>query len=155
MNRTGLTPVPVLETRGVFQARMNNYLRARAGNHRTGLPPIHPVTGREMASLDEFDADTFTADAARLRQRWLRQRLGVLREVATGWRPDLVVHDLSNVDGRVVAELADVPAVAHLWGLVADAEDDDRMDYRPEAIDASFGLFELRGRGPMLSTSAA
>ncbi len=147
VNRTGLTPVPLLETSGVFQARMNNYLRARAGNHRTGLPPIHPVTGREMASLDEFDADTFTADAARLRQRWLRQRLGVLREVVNGWRPDLVVHDLSNVDGRVVAELADVPAVAHLWGLVADAEDDDRMDYRPEAIDASFGMFELRGRG--------
>jgi len=71
----------------------------------------------------------------------------VLRELATTWRPELVVHDLSNVDGRVVAELADVPAVAHLCGLVADAEDDDRMDYRPEAIDASFGLFDLRGRG--------
>jgi len=32
-------------------------------------------------------------------------------------------------------------------GLVADAEDDDRMDYWPEAIDAPFGMFELRGRG--------
>ncbi len=45
----------------------------------------------------------------------------------------------------MVAELADVPAVAQLWGLVADAEDDDRMDYRLEAADASFGMFELRG----------
>jgi UDP:flavonoid glycosyltransferase YjiC (YdhE family) len=147
VSRTGLTPLPVLETSGVFQARMNNYLRARAGQHRTGLPPIHPVTGNEMASLDEFDAGAFTADAARLQQRWLRQRRSVLRDVAVAWRPDLVVHDLSNVDGRVIAEVADVPAVAHLWGLVADAEDDDRMDYRPEAIDASFGLFELSGRG--------
>jgi Glycosyl transferases, related to UDP-glucuronosyltransferase len=147
VRRTGLTPVPVLETSGVFQARMNNYLRARAGHQRTGLPPIHPVTGAEMASLDEFDADAFTADAARLQQRWLRQRRSVLRDFTTAWRPELVVHDLSNVDGRVVAELADVPAVAHLWGLVADAEDEDQMDYRPEAVDASFAMFELRGRG--------
>ncbi len=146
--RAGLTPLPRLATTGVLAARVNNYLRARAGHSRAeGLPPIHPVTGAEMASLDEFDPSVYAAPDPATNERWLRARISVLRQVAEEWRPDLVVHDLASVDGRVIAEIADVPAVAHLWGLVADAEDEPAMDYRPEMIDVAFESLGLRNRG--------
>ncbi|MFE6049456.1 nucleotide disphospho-sugar-binding domain-containing protein [Kitasatospora sp. NPDC056446] len=146
--QAGLVPLPLLENTGVVQARMNNHLRAREGLSRAGgLPPVHPLTGRPMGSLDEFDLDGFLRGAAALNSRWLERRRRLLEDLATGWRPDLVVHDLASLDGRVVADRVGVPAVAHLWGLVADAETDDRMDYRPERIDADFARFELRGTG--------
>jgi len=81
-----------------------------------------------MASLDDFDISGFTGGAV-AEERWLNQRQGVLRTVATQWRPDLVVHDLSSVDGSARSPRhADVPAVAHLWGLVADAEAEEGME---------------------------
>ncbi len=150
VSRAGLTPLPLLQTTGVVQARMGNHLRALNGQARThGLPPVHPLTGAEMDSLADFDISGFTGGGA-AQERWLRQRFDVLRTLAREWRPDLVVHDLSSVDGRAVAEYADVPAIAHLWGLVADAEPEDEMDYRPEAIDGSFERFELSGRGSVV-----
>ncbi|HWB35004.1 MAG TPA: nucleotide disphospho-sugar-binding domain-containing protein, partial [Rugosimonospora sp.] len=150
-SRAGLTPLPLLETTGVVQARMNNHLRALAGHGRTdGLPPVHPLTGAEMDRLEDFDLAGLTG-GEQARERWVRRRRDILRGLVDQWRPDLVVHDLSSVDGRAVAELADVPAVAHLWGLVADAEPEDEMDYRPEAIDTAFDLFRLTGRGATIS----
>ncbi|WP_030373428.1 nucleotide disphospho-sugar-binding domain-containing protein [Streptomyces rimosus] len=146
--QAGLTPLPLLPSAGVGQARMSNYLLAREGRARvSGLPHVHPFTGRPMASLDEFDWEAFAKGAEALNSRWYARRRRTLEKLAADWRPDLVVHDLADLDGRVVADVAGVPAVAHLWGLVADAEDDVRRDYRPERLDGDFSRFGLRGTG--------
>lgn len=148
VTRAGLTALPLLETTGPVQARMNNHRRALAGHSRSaGLPPVDPVTGAELADLGDADpALAVLADDAATRW-WLGKRTKLLKDLISTWRPDLVLHDLSSTDGRVVADLADVPAVCHLWGLVGDAEPDPAMDYRPECIDDSFAALGLRGRG--------
>ncbi|MEU9111223.1 nucleotide disphospho-sugar-binding domain-containing protein [Streptomyces sp. NPDC048483] len=146
--QAGLTPLPLLPNAGVGQARMSNYLLAREGRSRvSGLPHVHPLTGRPMASLEEFDWEAFAKGAEALNSRWHARRRRTLEKLAADWRPDLVVHDLAGLDGRAVAEFAGVPAVAHLWGLVADAEADPRRDYRPERLDGDFSRFGLRGTG--------
>jgi len=148
VSAAGLTPLPLLESTGPVQARMNNYRRALAGHSRSaGLPPVDPVTGAELADLAEADPGHRVLAAEAATRWWLRRRTARLADLVAHWRPDLVVHDLSSADGRTVAELADVPAVCHLWGLVGDAEEDPAMDYRPECIDDSFAALGLRGRG--------
>lgn len=148
VERAGFVPVPLFAPTGVTQARMGNYLRAREGKARAGdLPVLHPLTGRELHRLDDFDVDGFFKAARNSHRRWIKDKVDRIEGLVTAWRPDLVVHDLSSVDGRVAADLADVPAVVHLWGLVADAEIDDRMDYRAEVVDGSFAEFGLCGQG--------
>jgi UDP:flavonoid glycosyltransferase YjiC (YdhE family) len=150
VGRAGLTALPLLEPTGVMQARMNNATRAREGSPRApGLPGVDPFTGGAARRPDTGPAAPSGGGAAT--RTWLRRRRSLLENLVETWRPDLVLHDLSSVDGRVVADLADVPAVCHLWGLVADAEEDPAMDYRPERIDPSFADWDLRGPGARIT----
>jgi UDP:flavonoid glycosyltransferase YjiC (YdhE family) len=144
VGRSGLASVALAESNGLFSARVGNYLRALAGHEVvSGLPPIHPLTGREMTDLSRFDWPAMRRGVA----RWRVRRQGVMTELARDWRPDLVVHDLPNVDGRLVADAAGCPAVLHLWGLAGTQETDWSMRVLPEQVDDTFAGFGLRGHG--------
>ncbi|GAA0639173.1 DUF1205 domain-containing protein [Kutzneria viridogrisea] len=142
--KSGLASVPLAEGNGLFNARVGNFLRAVSGHEVVpGLPPIHPITGREMTDLGRFDWPAIE----RCIPAWRVRRQALMTEFAHDWRPDLVVHDLPNVDGRLVAAAAGCPAVLHLWGLAGTLETDWSMRVLPEQVDHTFAGFGLQGKG--------
>ncbi|MGW0534416.1 nucleotide disphospho-sugar-binding domain-containing protein [Streptomyces sp. NPDC003032] len=139
VREAGLIPVPVLESPDLtYWARLTRYQEAVEGRSPLpGLPP-HPVTGRPLKDLAEFDA----AGAA---ARFWAEMPGVIERsydaaVAFGraWRPDLVVHDLLAPEGALVARLAGVPAVYHSLGLFGAAETEHGVDLGLEDPTGSF-----------------
>lgn len=148
VTNAGLASVALAESNGLFQARVGNYLRAVAGHEVVpGLPPVHPLTGAEMTDLRQFDWSAFQRVAADGAAAWRAQRQRLMTDLARDWQPGLVVHDLPNVDGRLVAEAADCPAVLHLWGLAGTLETDWSMRVLPEQVNDTFAGFALCGRG--------
>ncbi|GAA3725861.1 nucleotide disphospho-sugar-binding domain-containing protein [Streptomyces tremellae] len=127
VERTGLVAVPVLESVDmVTMGRMFRYLDSVAGN-RPGMP-LHPYTGRQVASLDEFDV------AAEL-PAFQRRAYGAIRRSYDGavslgrrLRPDLVVHDLTAPEGALIAQLTGCPSLYHPPGLFGTAETEAGVD---------------------------
>lgn len=119
----GLVAVPVLDGLDmVLQSRLSHYWQARAGNWPYPWLPAHPVTGRQMEHLDEFDFPAYRtahrADTLATTARSFDAAVSFARE----WRPDIVVHDRLSLDGLLAARVLDIPAVAHLWGPVGTHE---------------------------------
>ncbi|MEV5374506.1 nucleotide disphospho-sugar-binding domain-containing protein [Streptomyces nondiastaticus] len=127
VGRSGLVAVPVLESVDLTtMGRMFRYLETVAGA-RPGLP-LHPYTGRPVASLDEFDV---AAEAPRFQERSLdaiRRSYDGAVSFARRWRPDLVVHDLTAPEGALAAQLTGCPSVYHPPGLFGTAETEPGVD---------------------------
>ena len=101
----------------VVQARIGYHLEARSGlAHHPGLPPLHPLTGQEMARLEDFDWAAYEPELAQQQAVHGRDRTRGIAGFARQWQPDLVVYDLLSVEGLVAAHAVGAPAVCHLWG---------------------------------------
>jgi len=142
----GLTPVPALHGMDmVFLSRLRYQWDAQAGNWPYPWLPLHPVTGEEMRSLDEFDfgryvtehtADTFGA---------LVRSFDAAAAFTKAWRPDLVVHDPLSTEGQLAAAIAKVPAVVHLWGLTGTHEPPaSNVSLVPEYPPGTFAKWKVR-----------
>ncbi|WP_327071982.1 nucleotide disphospho-sugar-binding domain-containing protein [Kitasatospora sp. NBC_01302] len=137
ISQAGLIPVPVLHGPDMtYWARLNAYQEALKAP--SGVLPPHPVTGRRVRRLDEFDVEAESA-------RFWQQLPGLLERsydnaVAFGqaWRPDLVLYDLMAPEGALVARLAGVPAVYHSLGLFGAMETEPGMEMGLEDPTGSF-----------------
>jgi UDP:flavonoid glycosyltransferase YjiC (YdhE family) len=147
VSRAGLTPVAVLDAPDmVFQARMQNYLDAQQGLWPYPAGPLHPFTGQELASLDDFDCASYVRhDMRRLIMTPARRSTDAAVALARQWRPDLVVHELLSLEGLLAAKVTGVPAVLHLWGPVGPTADGG-VDLFPLDLSRAFprhGVGEL------------
>ncbi|MEV4636625.1 nucleotide disphospho-sugar-binding domain-containing protein [Actinoplanes sp. NPDC049548] len=144
----GLVPVPVLEGLDVMRLeRMARYSEALAGEHP--LLPLHPVTGRPVSRLDEFDPEAawppFWEQTLASMRRSCDNAVGFARE----YRPDLVVWDLMSEEGALAAAVTGVPAVFHPPGMYGTVEIVDGEDMSPGDPSGSFPRHGLGrwGRG--------
>ena len=71
-----------------------------------------------------------------------------LLDLATDWRPDLVVYDAISFAGAVVAERLGVPAVRHLFGTASLPRIELASDREP--LPGYVRMFESRGLRVML-----
>ncbi|MEU2287248.1 nucleotide disphospho-sugar-binding domain-containing protein [Streptomyces sp. NPDC013178] len=141
----GLTPVPVLDGPDMtYCTRLMRYQEAVDGTSALPGPPLHPATGRPVASLGEFDVAAETArfwqDAG---ERILRSYDAAVR-LGHAWRPDLVVHDMMAPEGALVARLADVPSLYHSAGLFGAAETEPVLETGLEDPTGSFARHGAR-----------
>jgi hypothetical protein len=141
----GLTPVPALHGMDmVFLSRLRYQWDAQAGNWPYPWLPLHPVTGEEMSSLDEFDfgryvtentADTFGA---------LVRSFDATAKFTKAWRPELVIHDPVCTEGQLAAAIAKVPAVVHLWGPAGTHEPrENNLSLVPEYPPGTFAKWKV------------
>jgi UDP:flavonoid glycosyltransferase YjiC (YdhE family) len=151
VGRAGLVAAPLL--RGldmVLQTRLAYLWQARAGRRDCPWPLLHPVTGAELDSPDDFD------EAA-----WMREeRPRIARDVvdshdrtvafARTWRPDLVVSDPMGLEGLLAARVLGVPHAVHTWGPVGPAEDDVDLRLLPPDPARAFPRHGLGPLGPHL-----
>ncbi|WP_251094270.1 methyltransferase [Streptomyces sp. Caat 7-52] len=140
LRRTGLTPEPIVRP-GLdmaTQGRLNAYRQARKGDWPHPGLPLHPVTGEELAHLDDFDFAAFrTTERPRILQA-TRDGFDAVVAFARAWRPDLVVHDRMSIEGLLAARVLDVPAVLHLWGPHGTAEPEPELRIIPGDPTGSF-----------------
>jgi UDP:flavonoid glycosyltransferase YjiC (YdhE family) len=140
----GLTPVPVLDSWDmVFQGRMQNVLDALQGAWPFPQLPLHPVTGRPMESLDEFNLGAYMATAKPEIAGRTRRSTDAAVAFARAWRPDVVLHDLLSLEGLLVARALDVPDLAHPWGPIGTHEDDPRFTALPVDFSDAFARYGL------------
>ncbi|MFE3323258.1 nucleotide disphospho-sugar-binding domain-containing protein [Streptomyces sp. NPDC059176] len=125
----GLTAVPVLDTLDLNVMRRMAYFQEAADGewNLPGLPP-HPLTGRPVASLEEFDI------AAEGPAYWSRCAAAISRSYdgavahARAWQPDLVVFDLMSAEGALAATLLGTPSVYFPFGLIGTVETEPGVD---------------------------
>jgi UDP:flavonoid glycosyltransferase YjiC (YdhE family) len=144
VSAAGLTPVPVLDGMDIATAnRMEYYTEAVEGRWRYPWVPLNPVTGEEMSSLDDFDLEAYRRDV----------EPGIVARTAAGfdaavdfarrWRPSVILHDPTSLEGLLAARLLDVPSALCLWGPVGTHEPPHR---RIVPFDVS-GSFPRHGAG--------
>jgi UDP:flavonoid glycosyltransferase YjiC (YdhE family) len=152
LDRTGLTPVPVLgDLDMVFLTRFSNLNEIKAGTWPyPGLPGLHPDTGEELASLEGFDFDTYADECKRRVVRETAVGVEGVLGFARAWRPDLVVHDRLSMEGVLAGRALGVPHVAHLWGPVGTRESDPRLVPLPVDYTRAFPRLGLPPMGPEL-----
>ncbi|MEU9111221.1 nucleotide disphospho-sugar-binding domain-containing protein [Streptomyces sp. NPDC048483] len=146
----GLTPVPVLRDMDpLLWARLGVHLAARAGTlpPDLGLVPLHPVTGKELARFEDFDSDAFLRTVRAETAATMGQRIGSSVGFAQQWRPDLVVHDLLNLDAVVPAKVLGVPAVCHLTGPIGTEETEWGLDFIPSHFSREYDRYGIEERG--------
>ncbi|WP_328891794.1 nucleotide disphospho-sugar-binding domain-containing protein [Streptomyces sp. NBC_00316] len=145
VTRAGLQPVPVLDGMDVAVHNRMSYVReALRGDWPYPWPPLHPVTGAVMDSLDDFDLAQYRRTAEPEYARRAAQGHDRAVRFARRWRPELVVHDPVSTEGQLVAHVLGVPAVLALWGPVGTHE-----AHGPELIPEDLSRsFERYGCGP-------
>ncbi|WP_030373426.1 nucleotide disphospho-sugar-binding domain-containing protein [Streptomyces rimosus] len=150
IQHAGLTPVPVLRDMDpLLWARFGVHLAARSGTlpPDLGLVPLHPVTGEELASFEDFDSDAFLRTARADTAAIMGQRISSSVDFARQWRPDLVVHDLLNLDAVVPAKALGVPAVCHLTGPIGTEETEWGLDFIPTHFSREYDRYGIEERG--------
>jgi len=123
VGHAGLTPVPVLSGMSVaLRNRLAYFHQARAGAWPYPWLPLHPLTGRPMSALDEFDL----ADYRRTVEPGLieaeRRSFDSAISFARQWRPQLTVFDPQSLEGLLVGRVLGIPALLSLWGPVGTDE---------------------------------
>ena len=114
----GLVPVPLGDGPDVTLAnRLQHYGQAVHGPWPYPWLPPHPVTGAPLDSLDDFDLDGFRRDVEPALAAQARHRFDAAVRFAADWRPDLVLHDPTSLDGLLAARVTGVPSALCLWGL--------------------------------------
>lgn len=140
----GLIPVPVLDGMDIATAnRMEYYLEAVEGRWRYPWLPLHPLTGEEMASLEDFDLEAYRHDVEPDIVARIGRGFDAAVDFARRWRPDLVLHDPTSLEGLLAARVLDVPSALCLWGPVGSHEPPHR---RIVPADVS-GAFPRHGAG--------
>ncbi|TDP92866.1 nucleotide disphospho-sugar-binding domain-containing protein [Labedaea rhizosphaerae] len=119
----GLIPVPVPAGMDVVTRNcLQYYQEAVTGIFPFPWLPLHPVTREPMTSLADFDVEdyrrTVEPELARETGRGCDAAVGFARR----WRPDVVVHDPTSLEGLLAAKVCGVPAVLSLWGPVGTDE---------------------------------
>ncbi len=143
--RVGLLAVPVLDgMEVVVHNRLEYFTEAVEGRWPYPWPPIHPLTGAPLATLDDFDLDGYRRSV--LPELAERAGRGFDRTVhiARWWQPELVVHDPLSLEGLLAARVTGVPAALSLWGPIGTHEPDGPR-LLPDDIS---GSFERHGLGP-------
>jgi UDP:flavonoid glycosyltransferase YjiC (YdhE family) len=150
LTRAGLTPVPVLDGMDmVFLTRLRYLWDAQAGNWPYPWRPLHPVTGTEVAALDEFDFDAYVSANTGRTFGALARSFAAAADLAGRWRPDLVVHDPLSTEGALAARVAGVPAVVHLWGTTGTHEPAGHgLSIVPTYPPGTFARWKVRDLGP-------
>lgn len=151
----GLTPVPILsDVDSLMWVRLGQHLAAAAGDLPTdlGLVPLHPVTGDELASYADFDAQEFFRSVRAETAATMSRRITAMVEFARQWRPGLVVHDTLYLDPVVAAKATGVPAVCHLTGPLGTQETDWGLDVIPQHYSREYDTYGVTERGADLIT---
>jgi UDP:flavonoid glycosyltransferase YjiC (YdhE family) len=140
----GLIPVPVLDGMDIVTVnRMEYYREAAEGRWRYPWLPLHPVTGTEMTSLADFDLDAYRRDVEPDVVARTAASFDAAVDFARRWRPDVVLHDPTSLEGLLAARVLGVPALLCLWGPVGTNEPPHR---RIVPADVS-GAFRRHGVG--------
>lgn len=137
----GLLPVPVLDGMDVVLHNRMTYVReALAGRWPYPWLPLHPTTGAQMSTMEDFDLDAY--DRQVLPELARRSSAGHDAAVAFArrFRPDVVVHDPVSTEGLLAARVLDVPAALMLWGPVGTHEDPG-ADILGEDLGGSFARY--------------
>ncbi|MFM9593817.1 nucleotide disphospho-sugar-binding domain-containing protein [Streptomyces scabiei] len=117
LTHAGLVPLPVLDAMDMsMRGRLHNYRKALAGTWPFDAPPLHPVTGEPLGTLDEFDMETWSLENHGWAIDTLTRSTDAAVEFARRWHPHLVVHDLMSLEGQLVGGALKIPALLHLWG---------------------------------------
>jgi UDP:flavonoid glycosyltransferase YjiC (YdhE family) len=142
VSRAGLLPVPVLGGMEVaVHNRLTYVIEARQGRWPYPWLPLHPLTGAEMSTLDEFDLGGYRSGAQRVFAEQTRRSFDEAVRFAQWWRPDLVIHDPVSLEGLLAARVTGVPAIVSLWGPIGTHEPD--LPLMPEDISDSFPRYGL------------
>jgi hypothetical protein len=146
ITRAGLTPAPVLHSLDVAVTNRLQYHQEAVDNvWRYPWLPLHPLTGAELSSLDEFDVQRYRREVEPERAARAERSFDAAVEFARAWRPDLVLYDSTSLEGLLVSQVLGVPAALVLWGLPGTHEA-GHMCIMPPDISGSFpryGLGEL------------
>jgi UDP:flavonoid glycosyltransferase YjiC (YdhE family) len=145
VGNAGLTPVPILDSVDmVLHNRLVFHHEAVTGRWPYPWLPLHPISGRRMTSLAEFDAAEYYRGAAHMNRPRIEQSFDRTVEFSRSWRPDLIVHDPTSLEGLLAALVTGTPAALSLWGPVGTHEPDG-----PALVpDDVSGSFERYGLGP-------
>lgn len=153
LGNAGLTPVPVLRRADMVRtARLIACLSARSGQwHHKRLPP-HPVTGRELGDLAEFDLDAYQAGYAGPDAEHVAAGVHALLDFAADFRPDVVLRDPMCPEGLLAARVLGVPALVHLWGPFSTEETVAARDFLPPPFAEIFAAHGVSAHDPNLPT---
>jgi hypothetical protein len=139
INKAGLVTVPILEDIDMMRfERLARYAAAvnSPGEVTDGLPLLHPITGRPVTDLREYDVEAnmaaFWAECGRTNDRNRDAAVAFAR----AWPPSLVVHDLMSLEGVLAARATGVPAVYHSPGM---------FGARETGLDDTTGAFARHG----------
>ncbi|MFC5656157.1 nucleotide disphospho-sugar-binding domain-containing protein [Streptomyces nogalater] len=139
----GLTPVPVLDGLDVPQwLRLQYYEEARQGIWPYPWLPPHPVTGEDMAALDEFDMAEYRATTGAEQAARAARGFDAALALAREWAPHLVLHDPVSLEGLLAARVLGVPSALCLWGPVGPHEP-EHMRVVPDDHSGSFARHGL------------
>ncbi|HKT03969.1 MAG TPA: nucleotide disphospho-sugar-binding domain-containing protein [Rugosimonospora sp.] len=143
LSMAGLTPVPVLDSPDdQTRLRLQYYLEAVHGHWPYPWPPLHPLTGAPMDSLDDFDLGEFRERQAPAIAGRAAASFDTAVEFARAYQPDLILHDPANLEGQLAARVIGVPGVLCLWGPVG-ATEPEHMRIVPDDISDSFPRYGL------------
>ncbi len=132
LGAAGLTAVPILGGPDmVMQTRLMYWFTAKAGGRPYPGLPLHPETGEEMTSLDDFDFGVWMGENKRQVATAVKANFEGTVEYARTYGADLVVHDPLAVEGLLAAKVLGVPAVQHHWGPVGSDESDPALKLLP------------------------
>jgi UDP:flavonoid glycosyltransferase YjiC (YdhE family) len=147
----GLTAVPIMGGPDmVTQTRLLYYFTAQAGARPYPGLPLHPDTGEELGSLDEFDFGEWMARNRSEIVPAVKANYEGTLEYARRWGADLVVHDPLAVEGLLAAKVTGVPAVQHHWGPVGSDEPDPALRLMPQDPAGFFPRYGVGELGPEL-----
>jgi hypothetical protein len=143
LSGAGLIPVPVLRSMDIaIGNRLQYYWEAVAGVWPYPWLPLHPLTGEEMASLDDFDVAAYRRDVEPGLAEQAARSFDEAVAFARYWQPDLVLHDPVSLEGILAAKVVGVPAVVFLWGP-AGTHEAEHMRIVPCDLSKSFPRFGL------------
>ncbi|MFH8980964.1 nucleotide disphospho-sugar-binding domain-containing protein [Streptomyces varsoviensis] len=152
VRQAGLLPVPLAEPPMdmLTQNRLWNYWAAKAGGWPHAHLPPDPVTGRPLASLDDFDFAAFRAERREHNLRAAAAAHDAVVAYARDFRPHLVVHDRLSPEGVLAARVLGVPSVLHLWGPHGTAEPEPELSAMPGDPSGSFPRYGVGEWSPDL-----
>lgn len=144
VGRAGLTPLALLDAPDLaFMARLLNYSAAQGGRWPYRELPPHPVTGRPVASLEEFEPGAWLRDHHERLVDMAHRSTDAAVDFGRRWRPHLVAHDLLSLEGPLVGRVLGVPALLHLWGPVGPDDRARGVPLVPLDISRAFQRYEV------------
>ncbi len=147
VRRAGLVPVPVQDGPDMMERGRIFYFFAaqQAGGTPLGMP-LHPVTGQVVESFRDFDFPRYKREHRERNVAAVSASMDAVVGFARDWRPDLVVHDVLNLEGVLAAQVLGIPAVCHLWGAIGTDEGEAGVNVVPVDHNKDFQRY---GVGPM------